>query len=198
MRTKKFKAFPEWEYEKEEAWLNELAAKGQALVSLRSLYEFEETEPGEYIIRMELLSDGPKSLDGEKYIRFVEDTGAEYIGHSGKWVYFRRKAAEGPFELHSDNETRIRHLQRIIRSHWSTITFNIVMGSTFLLRITMLEQKEYFWLLMLAILFALPIAIALVGLQRKNASWRRKAGSMNKEEYPCTAKTVLSASTSRA
>ncbi len=167
MRTKKFKAFAEWEYEKEEAWLNEMAAKGQTLVSRHSFYEFEETQPGEYIIRMELLSDGPKSLDGEKYIRFVEDTGAEYIAHSGKWAYFRKKAADGPFELHSDNETRARHLQRIIRSLWSTMRFNILMGSIFLLRIMTLAQKEYVWLLGLAILFSIPVAIALVRLYRQ-------------------------------
>ncbi len=116
---------------------------------------------------MELLSDWPKSLDGEKYIRFVEDTDAEYIGHSGKWAYFRKKAADGPFEIHSDNETRAKYLQRIIRSLWSTMRFNILMGSIFLLRVTTLAQKEYLWLLGFAILFSIPITIALVRLNRK-------------------------------
>jgi hypothetical protein len=44
----------------------------------------------------------------------VEETGAEYVGHVMKWVYFRKKTADGPFELHSDNKTRMKHLKRII------------------------------------------------------------------------------------
>ena len=116
MRTTIRKWFWAWEFEEEEKWLADMAAKGQALVSARYLtYEFEDSAPGEYAVRLEMLDNAPDSDEGKAYIAFVEETGAEYVGHVMKWVYFRKKAADGPFELHGDNATRIRHLQGILR-----------------------------------------------------------------------------------
>lgn len=116
MRTVCHKWFWVWEFDEEEAWLNEMAKAGKALVSARYLtYEFEDSAPGEYAIRLEMLSDSPSSVEGRQYITFVEETGAECVGKVLKWVYFRKKVADGPFELHGDNATRIRHLKGIMR-----------------------------------------------------------------------------------
>ena len=60
MRTTVRKWFWGWDFDKEEAWLNEMAAKGLALVSVGlGRYEFEETEPREYRVAMELLEHLP-------------------------------------------------------------------------------------------------------------------------------------------
>lgn len=110
------KWFWAWEFDKEETWLNDMAAQGKALVSARYMtYEFEDSAPGEYAVRLEMLENAPDSEEGRQYIDFVESTGAEYVGKVMKWVYFRRKTADGPFELHGDNATRIKHLGGIIR-----------------------------------------------------------------------------------
>ena len=110
------KVFWAWEFDKEEQWLNDMAAQGKALVSTRYFtYEFEDSRPGEYAVRLEMLENHPDSSEGRQYIAFVEETGAEYVGKVMKWVYFRKKTADGPFELHGDNATRIRHLAGIIR-----------------------------------------------------------------------------------
>ena len=115
MRTTIRKLFWAWQYEEEEKWLNDMAAQGKALVSARYLtYEFEDSEPGEYAIRLEMLENLPSSEAGQQYISFVEETGAEYIGKVMKWVYFRKKRALGEFELHSDNATRLKHLKGIM------------------------------------------------------------------------------------
>lgn len=115
MRTTIRKWFWAWEFDEEEKWLGDMAAQGKVLVSARYItYEFEDSAPGEYAVRLEMLEHAPSSEEGEAYIDFVEGTGAEYIGHVMKWVYFRKKAADGPFELHSDNATRLKHLKRII------------------------------------------------------------------------------------
>ena len=109
------KWFWAWEFDKEEQWLNDMAAQGKALVSARYItYEFEDCAPGEYIVRLEMLANMPNTEEGKAYISFVEETGAEYLGHVMKWVYFRKKTADGPFELHSDNKTRLKHLKGII------------------------------------------------------------------------------------
>ena len=110
------KWFWAWEFDKEEAWLNDMAAQGKALVSARYItYEFEDSAPGEYAVRLEMLEHAPDSPEGRQYIEFVEDTGAECVGTVMKWVYFRKKTADGPFELHGDNATRIKHLKGIQR-----------------------------------------------------------------------------------
>ena len=123
------KWFWAWEFDKEEAWLNDMAAKGKALVSARyATYEFEDCAPGEYAVRLEMLAQEPTSEEGKAYIEFVESTGAEYVGKVTKWVYFRKKTADGPFELHGDNATRIKHLAGIIRLLAPLGVINAAMG----------------------------------------------------------------------
>lgn len=115
MRTVIRKWFWAWEFEKEEQWLNEMAAKGLALVGVGYCrYDFEPCEPGEYTFKLEMLDNPPSHPESQTYIRFIEETGAEQIGSMLRWVYFRKKADGQPFDLFSDNESRVKHLNRIL------------------------------------------------------------------------------------
>lgn len=106
MRKIVHKWFWGWDFDKEEKWLNEMAAKGLALVSVSFCkYEFEHCLPGEYAVRMELLDHFPGHPESEQYIAFIEESGAEQAGSYGRWVYFRKNRAEGEFELFSDNDS---------------------------------------------------------------------------------------------
>ncbi len=110
------KLFWAWEFEKEEAWLNGMAKDGWALEKVGYCkYVFAECEKGEYTFRLEMLESSPDSEKAQDYISFVEDTGAEYIGNVMRWVYFRKKAADGEFEMFSDTASKIGHLDRIVR-----------------------------------------------------------------------------------
>lgn len=105
------KIFWAWEVEKEEHWLNEMSAKGLALVDYSwCRYAFEECEPGEYSYKIQLLEHSPNHPESEQYIRFMEETGAEQVAQYINWVYFRKKTTEGEFELFSDIESKLRHL----------------------------------------------------------------------------------------
>ncbi len=109
------KWFWAWDFDKEEAWLNEMAAKGLCLMGVGwCRYEFEECEPGEYGIRLEFLDNLVTHPESEKYIEFIESTGAEHVGSWMRWVYFRKKKTDGDFELFSDNASKIKHLTRVI------------------------------------------------------------------------------------
>lgn len=115
MRKTVRKWFWAWDFDKEEKWLNDMAAKGLALVSTGFCrYTFEECTPGEYNVRIELLDNLPGSVESQQYIKFIEDTGAEWIGSYMRWVYFRRKTDNGEFNLYSDNMSRIKHLNRVL------------------------------------------------------------------------------------
>lgn len=96
-----------WDYEKEEQWLNAMAMEGWTLVGVGfCTYRFRADAPGAYTVRMEM--HPPEA----EYLRFMEETGAEYIGRIGQWLFFRKKTEEGAFEIFSDLDSRISHLER--------------------------------------------------------------------------------------
>ena len=120
------KFFGVWEADREEKWLNEMAAKGLSLVAVGYCrYEFEDCTPGEYQYRIELLKHNPSHPESQQYIKFIEDTSAEQVGSYMRWVYFRKKTADGPFDLFSDLESRINHLNRIISLLFGLGVFNL-------------------------------------------------------------------------
>ncbi len=99
-----------WDFDKEERWLNEMAMKGWILVEVGFCrYVFEKGEPGSYIVRLQMHNPDAEYLD------FLEELGAVYIGRVVKWIYFRRSAEMGPFELFSDIQSRLDHLNWIGR-----------------------------------------------------------------------------------
>ena len=64
-----------WQFEDEEKWLNEMAADGWVLETVGFCkYTFARCEPGTYTIRTEM-----HPYD-DQYVKFMEETGAEYIG----------------------------------------------------------------------------------------------------------------------
>ena len=97
-----------WEFEKEEAWLNQMAQSGWVLDKVGfCTYHFIACEPGEYTVRLEM-----HEYD-EAYISFMSETGAEYIGRMVQWIYFRKKVEDGVFNIFSDIDSRISHLDKI-------------------------------------------------------------------------------------
>ena len=122
-RMTKYRWIWVWDFEKEERWLNEMAMSGWALVEVGwCRYTFERCEPGEYVIRLEMHPSEPG------YREFMEETGAEYISRMFGWVYWRRKAEMGPFDLFSDIDSRIAHLDNIGRMLKIIGFANLVMG----------------------------------------------------------------------
>ena len=112
-----------WDFEKEERWLNEMAMDGWALCGVGFCkYVFERTQPGEYIIRLAL------HQHDERYIDFMHDTGAEVAGRLFAWVYFRRKSELGPFDIFSDIDSKITHLNKISRMLAVIGCANLIIG----------------------------------------------------------------------
>jgi len=115
MIRKVLKFFWVWQYEKEEAWLNQMSAQGWQLISVGfCLYTFKEGVPGEYLYKLEFMDTWFSRVNNTAYIRFLEETGIEHVDSLFRWAYFRKKANEGTFELYSDNTSKIKHYWRII------------------------------------------------------------------------------------
>ena len=118
-----YKWFWVWDFEKEERWLNEMALDGWALVGVGwCRYTFERCAPGAYTIRLEMRAPD------EAYIAFMQEAGAEYLGRVFQWIYFRRRAEDGAFDLFSDIDSRIAHLERIDKSLFLIGMANLLIG----------------------------------------------------------------------
>lgn len=123
------KWFWAWNFEAEEKWLNQMAQKGWVLEDVGFCkFRFVSAEPGAYAVRMEMMEEMPNSEKGMDYIGFIEETGAEYIGSVMKWAYFRKKVEDGEFELFSDIDSRIRHLDRMMKSIGMVGAANLAIG----------------------------------------------------------------------
>lgn len=102
------------DYEKEEAWLNQMAAQGWDFVkSWLWRYRFEKGKPGEYSYRIQLLPNWASSPKSKEYLSFVSESGAEVVETSASWAYFRKKTSNGPFDLFSDLDSTIEHQKRV-------------------------------------------------------------------------------------
>lgn len=157
MRKIMHKLFWAWEFDKKEKWLCEMATKGLCLVSAGFCkYEFEDCEPGEYRICLQLLDKLPHHPDSQKYIEFLETTGAEHIGSFIRWVYFRKKATDGEFELFSDNESRIKYLSGVFSFIFLITAANWIIGINNVFFIAILSNPINY-------IGILNIAIAILG-----------------------------------
>lgn len=153
-----------WNFDKEEKWLNEMAAKGLCLVSVGFCkYEFEDCLPGEYRICLQLLKKAPCNPEMQKYIEFMEETGAEHVGTYARWVYFRKKASEGDFSLFSDNASRVKYLTNMLSFITVIVGLNLLIGLGNLAIAFFADQPgNYVGFLNLAIgLFGLPGTVKL-------------------------------------
>jgi len=97
-----------WDFEKEEQWLNAMANSGWLLDNVGfCTYHFIPCEPGTYTVRLEMRDHD------EEYIQFMRQTGAEYVGRMAKWIYFRKTTEFGEFDIFSDLDSKIGHLDKI-------------------------------------------------------------------------------------
>lgn len=129
MRKVVHKKFFVWDYDKEEKWLNEMAAKGLSLIAVKLMtYEFETTLPGEYHVCLQALEHSLSHPETENYIHFLEDTGVEHVGNVLRTAYFRKRTADGDFSLFSDTASRIRQLTRLITTIAVLLPMNVCNG----------------------------------------------------------------------
>lgn len=115
MRKTVKKFFGLWNLDKEEKWLNEMAAEGWCLISVGYCkYEFEQVPPGLFTVRTDYLEKSANHPMHRDYIEFVKSTGAVHVCNYGNKAYFRKIKDEN-FELFSDNPTRIKYYNRILK-----------------------------------------------------------------------------------
>ncbi len=112
-----------WDFDKEERWLNEMAMNGWKFVGVGFCrYTFEKCEQDEYTIRLEMHNSD------DAYLSFMKETGAEYVGRMVQWIYFRKKTELGQFDIFSDIDSKIKHLDKISKMLAAIGFANLLIG----------------------------------------------------------------------
>lgn len=114
------------DYEKEEKWLNKMAAQGWFLEQFKlGRYEFRQGNPNEYTYRIELLEELPNSPKSDAYFELLEEMGITIVATSYRWIYLKKRTEEGSFQLYSDIDSKIRHEKRIYQLYSFVLYLNL-------------------------------------------------------------------------
>ncbi|ADK16553.1 MULTISPECIES: DUF2812 domain-containing protein [Clostridium] len=106
----KFKLY--YDKDAEEAWLKKMCLDGWEFKKFfLGFYTFKPCEPGEYNYQIDLL-DNWKG-DTVDYSSFMSNVGVQVVGQWWRWVYLKKKASDGPFEMYTDVESKIAQYRRI-------------------------------------------------------------------------------------
>lgn len=118
-----------WDVEKEENWLNSMSAMGMALIDYSwCRYVFEQAPPNEYVYRVELMENHHTHSDSAAYIQFLEENGIECVAKYMRWIYLRKKAVDGPFDMYTDMESRYRYYKRVSLFYQSFMYMELIVG----------------------------------------------------------------------
>lgn len=153
----KFKLY--YDKDAEEVWLREMSLKGWAFKKFfLGFYTFEPCEPGEYNYQIDLLD----SWNGNKfdYASFMEGVGVEVVDQWWRWVYLRKKAADGPFEMYTDVESKIDLYRKIMNFFKIALVIEVI---CFFIELTATIQTGNFVFGMFTVLLgAISLAILKV------------------------------------
>ena len=103
-RLVKYRFFVAWADQKEERWLEEMAARGWQLLKGGIRFVFERDEPRQMRYRLDYRPTYPQGKD--EYYVLYRDAGWEHVCEYFSWHYFRSPVAAGAPELFSDAESR--------------------------------------------------------------------------------------------
>ena len=102
------------DYEKEEAFLNEMARAGWNLTAVGFCrYIFRRGNEGEYIYKLDLVERTESDEVKESYFNFLTDCGIRVVGEFKDWIYLQKRASEGPFDMKNDKYTRLRQVNKV-------------------------------------------------------------------------------------
>ena len=117
-----------FDYEKEEKWINEMAAQGWHLEKwFLNRFTFTKGEPGAFTYRNEFLGAMSKQ-EKQDYFELLKDSGITIIYELGGWVYMKKASAEGPFELYTDTHSKIDYYKRMLNIFLLLFFVNVFAG----------------------------------------------------------------------
>lgn len=126
---KRYRLFMSWDYEREEAWLNEMSEKGLHFQKASLLSSsFERNDSKRYTYRLDYQTGIQKGAKFQEYIDLYQDAGWEYVSSYGSmWFYFRREWQPGePPQLYTDRDSLVVLYKKIQRMMGIMLLVNLV------------------------------------------------------------------------
>ena len=114
MKTRKLKFI--LDFDKEEAWLNQMAAEGYLPVGATGpLYTFEPVEPATAVVRVDYRPP-MKRPDFADYVNLFEDSGWRHLAgsHHGGPQYFASFSSDAETDIFSDTASKAQRYRRSI------------------------------------------------------------------------------------
>ncbi len=101
--------------EREEKWLNEMAAAGWLLEKWDGgfRYTFRRGERGAWLYKIDMVEGDAKGLNGEEYIAFLNECGIEVACRHKDWLFLRKPAVDGPFDADDALYSRLRITNKV-------------------------------------------------------------------------------------
>ncbi|MBP2241811.1 hypothetical protein J2Z40_002383 [Cytobacillus eiseniae] len=116
------------DYEKEEKWINEMAAQGWNLEKFSlGRFTFSKGEPKAFIFRNEFIMRMP-SNEKKEYFELLNDSGITIVKEFGGWIYMKKPADQGPFELYTDSKSRLSYYKGMLNVFYLLFLLNVVLG----------------------------------------------------------------------
>lgn len=103
------------DYDKEEQWLNDMAAAGWNFVRVQGgvRFTFKRGVPGEYIYKLDMVERNASDEVKESYYNFLTECNIRVVGDYNDWIYLQRRASDGPFDVKDEAYTKLRRLNKV-------------------------------------------------------------------------------------
>ena len=102
------------DYEKEEAFLNEMARAGWNLTAGGFCrYIFRRGNEGEYIYKLDMVERTGSGEVKESYFNFLTECGIRVVGEFKDWIYLQKRASDGPFDTKNDTYAKLRQVNKV-------------------------------------------------------------------------------------
>jgi len=107
------KLFFAWQDEKEQTWLEQMAAHGWILDEVVFIcYTFRKEEPQQICYRLDYQEIKQNEL--QDYLGLFADAGWQYKGRVNNWFYFASKGNEAK-EIYTDIHSKVQKYKRVLR-----------------------------------------------------------------------------------
>ena len=122
MKTRKITINWFVDFDKEEQYLNDMAAKGWAFWHTNGvIYRFKRCRPGEFIYQIDFDEKGKKG-EVDDYVVFRSSCGDQFVHQWKNKIYWKRETASGPFEEEENVAAKLRLTNKAFNYHLNSFT----------------------------------------------------------------------------
>lgn len=120
------------DFDKEQAWINDMCKRGWAFWHTNGVvYRFKRCEPEEFIYQIDFDEEQAKACGD--YVTFRSSCGDRFVHQCKQKIYWRRPATSGPFEMENNIAAQLRLTNKAFNYHLNSfIGLTLIAAFSFL------------------------------------------------------------------